>query len=63
MIRSLLMEDGSWGAALGLLVFLALFAGMLAWVFRPGSKRKYERNAAMPLDDGTVRKSKSAKTA
>ncbi len=63
MIRSLLLESGSWGAALGLIVFLALFVGMLVWVFRPGSKRKYERNAAIPLDDGTKRTPKSAKTA
>lgn len=63
MIRSLLLESGSWGAALGLIVFLALFVGMLVWVFRPGSKRKYERNAAIPLHDGTERKPKSAKTA
>jgi len=63
MIRSILMETGSWGAALGLIVFLALFAGMLFWVFRPGSKREYERSAAMPLDDGTDAKSGSAKSA
>jgi len=57
MIRSLLLADGSWGAALGLLLFLLLFAGTLAWVLRPGARREYERGAAIPLDDGTGRES------
>lgn len=39
-------------AALALVLFLALFLGMLVWVFRPGGKRQYQDRARMPLDDG-----------
>jgi len=63
MMRWLPLEDGSWGAALGLIIFLALFVGMLAWVFRPGAKREYERSAAMPLDDGAPQERDPARPA
>ncbi|MFN3231158.1 MAG: cbb3-type cytochrome c oxidase subunit 3 [Alphaproteobacteria bacterium] len=33
----------------GLLYLVLLFVGMIAFVFRPGSKKKYERNAEIPL--------------
>jgi len=34
-----------------LLVFVAIFLGVIAFVFRPGSKQKYEHLARLPLDD------------
>lgn len=55
MIRSLLLDSGIWGAALGLVLFLALFVGMVVWVFRPGARRTYEHSAEIPLDDCTGR--------
>lgn len=56
------MNEGLWerlwsdgvtvaGGALSLFIFLALFIGVLVWVFRPGSKRTYQRRARLPLDD------------
>lgn len=41
-------------ASLGL--FLLLFAGMLIWVFRPGSHARYEQQAWLPIDgsDGSA---------
>jgi cbb3-type cytochrome oxidase subunit 3 len=62
MIRTLLLEAASWGAKWGLLLFLALFAATLAWVFRPGAKREYDRSAAIPLDDGTGRMGRPPKS-
>jgi cbb3-type cytochrome oxidase subunit 3 len=40
------------GPAFALLVFLALFVGMLLWLYRPGSRRIYEQEARLPFDDG-----------
>jgi cbb3-type cytochrome oxidase subunit 3 len=40
---------------IGLVVFLALFVGMLVWVFRPGSRRVYEADAQLPFVDDTPR--------
>ena len=36
---------------IGLVLFLTLFIGMLAWVFRPGSRRVYEDGAQIPFAD------------
>jgi len=36
---------------IGLVVFLALFLGVLVWVFRPGSRRIYEAGAQIPFAD------------
>lgn len=36
---------------IGLLFFFLFFCGVLVWVFRPGSKKKYEQNANIPLDE------------
>ena len=38
-------------AGVALALFLSLFAGMLVWVFRPGSRSQYHERARMPLDD------------
>ena len=40
------------GPAFALLVFLAVFVGMLLWIFRPGSGHTYEREAQLPFDEG-----------
>jgi len=39
-------------ALLGQLLFLSLFLGALAWVFRKGSGNFYERLARLPIDEG-----------
>jgi len=39
--------------AIGLIVFLALFVGMFVWVFRPGSRRRYEADAQLPFAEDT----------
>ena len=36
---------------LGLLIFFVFFMAMTAWIFRPGAKKKYERDAQIPLKD------------
>ena len=33
----------------GLLFFFFFFLGVLGWVFRPGSRAKYDHNALIPL--------------
>ncbi len=33
----------------GLLYLVLLFVGIIAFVFRPGAKKKYDRNAEIPL--------------
>lgn len=38
---------------IGLIVFFLFFLGVVAWVFRPGSKKDYERKAQIPLKDDT----------
>jgi cbb3-type cytochrome oxidase subunit 3 len=44
---------GMW-AAIACVLFLALFAGMLLWVFRPGSREQYRDAARLPLDDSRL---------
>ena len=52
MIRTWLSDQGfTLGPAIALLIFLVVFVGVLAWVFRPGSKRIYEHESRLPLDD------------
>jgi cbb3-type cytochrome oxidase subunit 3 len=34
-----------------LCVFIVVFVGMLVWIYRPGSKQFYEREAQLPLED------------
>ena len=42
------------GSAVASILFLSLFAGMLVWVFRPGSRQQYRERARLPLDDGRL---------
>ncbi len=35
----------------GLLIFIALFAGVLIYTFWPGNRKRFERARQMPLDD------------
>jgi cbb3-type cytochrome oxidase subunit 3 len=51
---TLFVEQGYWGAALGVLLFLAIFLGAVAWMYRPGAAKGYARSAAMPLHDGSM---------
>ncbi len=37
---------------IGLLFFLVLFIGVLAWLFLPGSKDKFKQYGLIPLKDG-----------
>lgn len=36
---------------ISLLLFMAVFAGTLLWIFRPGSQEIYRRRSLMVLDD------------
>lgn len=36
---------------IGLLFFFTFFVLMTGWVFRPGSKQKYQANAYIPLNE------------
>ena len=40
-----------WLTCVGLLIFLAVFLGVLAWVYRRGSDEEYARAALFPLAD------------
>jgi len=56
MIRSWLTDLGfTWGPTLALLLFFGLFIAVLVWVFRPGSRKAYEHEARLPLEDGGPR--------
>jgi cbb3-type cytochrome oxidase subunit 3 len=53
MISEWLSDQGFLvGPALALGVFLAVFAGVLLWIYRPGSTRAYEHEAQLPFDEG-----------
>ncbi|MDH5751926.1 MAG: cbb3-type cytochrome c oxidase subunit 3 [Deltaproteobacteria bacterium] len=55
MIRSWLADQGLvWGPGFALMMFLLFFVAMLAWVYRPGSRRVYDQSAMMPLEDGSL---------
>jgi len=52
MIRAWVAENAAaLGPSLVTVGFLLFFAGVLVWVFRPGSARQYERQARLPLND------------
>lgn len=36
---------------LGLLFFFLFFCGVVVWVFRPGSRGKYQKDARIPLEE------------
>ena len=36
---------------IALILFVGLFAGILAYVFWPGNKKKFDEAAELPLDD------------
>jgi cytochrome c oxidase cbb3-type subunit 4 len=36
---------------IGLLFFFIFFMGVVLWVFRPGSKKKYSQDARIPLEE------------
>jgi cbb3-type cytochrome oxidase subunit 3 len=38
----------------GLLLFLTLFLGMLAWIWRKDSKKTYEEASRLPFQEGEL---------
>ncbi len=40
----------SWSAMTGLFIFIALFIGMLVFVFWPGNQKGFEEASRIPLD-------------
>lgn len=42
-----------WAAMLGLLIFIALFAGVLVYAFWPGNRERFKRAARIPLENDT----------
>lgn len=36
-------------AMIGVFIFLVVFVGVLFWVFRKGSKKKYDKVSQLPL--------------
>ena len=52
MIREWVADQGLLAApAFALILFLAVFIGVLVWIYRPGSSQVYAREARLPLDD------------
>lgn len=45
------LADRSLMGTISLLFFFIFFAGVLAWVFRPGSAEKYRELGHIPLND------------
>ena len=51
MIREWLTDQGLlFGPAFALALFLGVFVGVLAWIYRPGSRIIYEHEARLPFD-------------
>jgi len=46
---------------LGLLIFVAMFVGVLIYTFWPGNKKRFERARRMPLDDDPDESSRRGK--
>lgn len=40
-----------WLSAIGFFLFFGLFAGMLFWIFRRGSKNIYDKIEMIPLEE------------
>jgi len=40
------------GPTMVTLLFVTIFLGTLVWIYRPGSKRHYDHQANLPLEDG-----------
>lgn len=36
---------------IGLLLFFAIFVGILIWLFQPGAKEKFKKHGNIPLED------------
>ena len=52
MMRDWITDQGLLlGPAFALLMFLAIFAFIIFWIFRPGSSSFYKQKAMMPLED------------
>lgn len=53
-MKSLVLSKFPWPAmtSAGLLIFLAVFAGVVIWVHRRGSKKIYESASQLPLQEG-----------
>jgi cbb3-type cytochrome oxidase subunit 3 len=41
-------------AEIGLVMFLAIFAGVLAYTFAPGNRSRFERSKQLPFDEDRV---------
>lgn len=54
MTGDLLGNNAYWGAALGLVILLAVFVAALVWMFRPGAAAHYRHDGKIPLNDGSL---------
>ncbi|TPV92894.1 MAG: cbb3-type cytochrome c oxidase subunit 3 [Myxococcales bacterium FL481] len=36
---------------ISIVIFVAVFVGSIVWMFRPGSRERYQQRSQMPLDD------------
>jgi cbb3-type cytochrome oxidase subunit 3 len=43
---------GVHAGTIGLVFFFGFFLALTAWVFRPGTKVRYQHYAQLPLDEG-----------
>ncbi len=47
-------------AEVALVLFLAAFVAIIWWVFRPTARTRWQQDAQLPFDDGSVPPSRSA---
>ena len=40
-----------WARSLWVLWLMLLFVVIVAWVYRPGNRKRFEKNAKIPLED------------
>lgn len=43
---------GVHAGTIGLLFFFVFFVALVGWIYRPGTKLRYQRYAQLPLDEG-----------
>ncbi len=41
----------AWGGTISTIIMMVVFFGALIFIFRPGSKKTYEKLARVPLED------------
>jgi len=55
-VKALILSQTNllWPPLVAVVLFVTVFAAMLAWIYRPGARAAYEARARLPLESGEV---------